>query len=196
MMRNYGRKVMQYASVRADIHDGDVLLFRGSGLVSTLIRIAGRGHYSHAGMCVWARGVLLCCEVREFHGGRAVTLSSQVRLFPGSIDVYRPVVGDCQSVSFDPHRAADAMLRKAGTRYGYRAVWQAGLLHLPVIRLWQTPDTDDEATSGTPEFCSEAVASALRGEGLDPTPNLSDRLTEPNDLGRSAALRYLWTLDS
>lgn len=31
---------------------------------------------------------LFCLEVREWTGGRAVTLSNQVRCYPGRIDVY------------------------------------------------------------------------------------------------------------
>lgn len=191
MMRPKDRKVVRYASVRESIQDADLLLFRGRGVVSRFIRVAGRGHYSHAAMPVWARSSLLCCEVREFHGGRAVTLSSQVRLYPGCIDVYRtvpPCVSTPGQRSFDAGYAADLMLRKAGTKYGYSAVLKAGLLHLPFVRLWQTPDTDDESV------CSEALASCLRKAGMDPTPNLSDRLTEPNDLARSICFQYLWTL--
>lgn len=196
MMRPKDRKVVRYANVRDSVNDADLVLFRGNGLVSRLIRVAGRGAYSHAGMCVWARSSLLCCEVREFHGGRAVTLSSQVRLYPGCIDVYRtvpPCVAPGQR-SFDATLAADSMLRKAGTKYGYGAVLKAGLLHLPFVRLWQTPDTDDESESSSLQYCSEAVASCLRKAGMDPTPNLSDRLTEPNDLARSICFQYMWTL--
>ena len=73
-----------YADVRDKIRDSDLLLFRRHGLIS----IFGRGTHSHAAKAIWWGKVLCCVEVRQWHGGRAVTLSSQVRRFPGVIDVY------------------------------------------------------------------------------------------------------------
>ena len=61
-----------------------MLLFRRRGLIA----IAGRGEHSHAAKAAWWGDDLFCLEVREWHGGRAVTLESQVAKFPGRIDVY------------------------------------------------------------------------------------------------------------
>ena len=66
------------ADARAEILDGDLLLFRRRSLIS----IAGRGEHSHAAKAAWWGGDLFCLEVRELCGGRAVTLASQVRRFP------------------------------------------------------------------------------------------------------------------
>src|SRR5262245_66124760 len=76
------------SDVAADIRDGDLLLFRGRGVIARLIGVAGRSEYSHAARAVWWGYDLFCCEVRELRGGRAVTLESQVRKFPGLIDVF------------------------------------------------------------------------------------------------------------
>ena len=35
---------------------------------------------------------------------------------------------------------------------------------------------------------------AMRAGGVDPVPNLADRLTEPGDLARSAFYEYRFTL--
>ena len=40
----------------------------------------------------------------------------------------------------------------------------------------------------------EAVSRACRRGGVDPVPNLADRLTEPGDLARSAFFGYRFTL--
>ena len=74
--------------VAGEIRDGDLLLFRGRGLVALCIGVAGRSEYTHAARAVWWGNDLFCCEVRELRGGRAVTLESQVRKFPGAIDVF------------------------------------------------------------------------------------------------------------
>jgi hypothetical protein len=73
-----------YRAARRQVRDGDLLLFRRRGLIS----IAGRGDHSHAAKAAWWGDDLFCLEVREWHGGRAVTLSSQVRDYPDRIDVY------------------------------------------------------------------------------------------------------------
>jgi len=188
------RKVIPYEEARTLIRDADLFLFRGRGLVSLLIQRGGRGHYSHAGMAVWARDTLLCCEIREWHGGRAVTLSSQVRAFPSRIDWYESAPHGMWP-EFDRAATADCMLRKAGTRYGYAAVLNAGLLHLPFVRLLIDPETDDTAGDSAPEYCSAGVANCYRLGKIDPVFNLSDRLTEPNDLSRSPFFQYRATLE-
>src|SRR5690242_20741871 len=76
------------ADARRYLRDGDLLLFRGRGLVARAIRTAGRSTYSHAAMVAWCHGLCMCLELREFRGGRAVTLESQVRRFPGQVDLY------------------------------------------------------------------------------------------------------------
>ena len=68
-----------------EIQDADLLLFRRRGLIS----IAGRGEHSHAAKAAWWDDDLFCLEIREFKGGRAVTLESQVERFDGRIDVYQ-----------------------------------------------------------------------------------------------------------
>ncbi len=75
----------QFRQARRQIRDSDLLLFRRRGLIS----IAGRGDHSHAAKAAWWDEELFCLEVREWHGGRAVTLESQVRRFPARIDVYQ-----------------------------------------------------------------------------------------------------------
>src|SRR5436853_27917 len=80
-----------YRHVRAQIEDGDLLLFRRPG---SLIAEATNGIYSHSAMAVWRSptcagqscdgGVLLCGESRERCGARLVTLSSQVLANPGA----------------------------------------------------------------------------------------------------------------
>lgn len=173
-----------------DIQDGDLLLFRRKGLIAT----AGRGVHSHAGKAVWWDGDLYCVEVREWHGGRAVTLASQVKRRPGSIDVYA-ANPDRRWREYDREEAARYMRRLAGCDYGYASVVQAALLHLPVVQNFVSPQTEDAASDNRPPFCSQACAMADRiGGGVDPVPHLADRLTEPSDLARSPFYRYRFTL--
>ena len=63
------------ADARQHVADGDLLLFRRHSLIA----VAGRGEHSHAAKVAWWDDELFCLEVREWHGGRAVTLESQVK---------------------------------------------------------------------------------------------------------------------
>jgi hypothetical protein len=169
--------------------DSDLLLLRRRGLIAA----AGRTEYSHAAKFFWwgSRGFAL--EVREWHGGRAVTLDSQVRRYPGRIDVYR--VDSIRFSEYDRLGALHVMQQFAGGDYGWWNVLRAGFLHLPFVRCLIRPETDDEANGHHPPFCSQACAWADRlGGGVDPVPHLADRLTEPGDLARSSLYRFRFTL--
>ncbi len=188
------RCLMNLADVAEEIRDGDLLLFRGRGVVARLIGVAGRSEYTHAGRAVWWGNELFCCEVRELKGGRAVTLESQVRRFPGAIDVFE-VNPSTRWREFDRRGAVRFMRRLAGCDYGYRGVLTAALRHLPIWRFLVKPDGDDRRLCREPPFCSQACAMADRmGGGVDPVPHLADRLTEPADLARSPFYRYRFTL--
>lgn len=181
-----------YDRARAEIGNGDLLLFRAHSLPSRIIRAFGRSSYSHAAMAVWCRqfDLLFCCEVRELVGARAVTLSSQVRKFPGLIDVYGVA---CES--FDRDGAAGVMLRKTGAGYGYAAIVASAVIHAPLLRFFWKPDFRDTSGGRVPEYCSAAVANAARqGGGIDPVRNLSDTWSEPGDLARSLLWKYSFTL--
>jgi len=179
-----------YTTARSKIRDGDLLLFRPRrGLFGRLIAKAGRSEYSHAGMAAWWRRRLMCLETIQGRGGRAVLLSNVVASSPGRIDVY--AAGE----PFDRTAAVEAMIEITGRRYGWWSLVRTAVIHLPVARLFVRPNTDDAADGSLP-VCSQAVARAVRAGGVDPVPNLADRLTEPGDLARSVFFRYRFTLFS
>src|SRR5690606_14813580 len=185
---------LRLADARRHLQDGDLLLFRGRGLIARFIRTAGRSSYTHAAMVAWCHGLCMCLEMREFRGGRAVTLESQVRRFPGRIDLYS--VRRVFQASYDRLGATRAMMLQCGEQYSYAGILSAAMAHLPVVRLLCKPDTDDaNDPGGLPAFCSQAVANAARlGGGIDPVPNASDQITEPGDLARSQLWVYRGTL--
>ena len=185
-----GRRLRHLSDAMEDIQDGDLLLFRRRGLIS----MAGRGVHSHAAKAAWWEDELFCLEMREMHGGRAVTLRSQVQRYPGAIDVFE-ANPDRRWREYDREESTAYFRRLAGSDYGYSAVLAAALLHLPVVRTMVRPDVEDEAIDRRPPFCSQACAMADRiGGGVDPVPHLADRLTEPADLARSPFYRYAFTL--
>lgn len=185
-----------YGSVRRRaLKHGQVALYRPLFRPASLLIAQGtRGQYSHAalvarlkiGKSKYRRICLL--DTVQFRGGRRVLLSDQVRMYPGRWDIY-----DVLDADYNPNRSVLAMLSVVGHRYGWRAIAKAAFLYLPFIRWFVRPLADDEANGDLP-FCSMAVSRALREGGVDPVPNCADRITTPNDLARSAALKYRFTL--
>jgi hypothetical protein len=188
------RLLVPYQEARSRIRHADLLLFRRRGLIAAV----GRGIHSHAAMAAWWDDDLFCLEVREWYGGRAVTLSSQVLRRPGQIDVYH--LTSWSAISYQQsadirHQAARWMRRLCGTPYGYLGILEAALYHAPLVRCLVPPQIDDTATSTHPPFCSQAIAMAYRlGGGVDPVPGLADRITEPADLARSSLFGYAFTI--
>ncbi|QEG37841.1 hypothetical protein [Bythopirellula goksoeyrii] len=194
MVTHQKQKRVRLSECASLIWNGDLLLFRGSGLLARLIGTAGRSPYTHAARAIWWGDTLFCCEVRELKGGRAVTLASQVRKFPGRIDVFA-TNPDNRWAEYDRHGAIQHMLQLTGCDYGYRGLLEAALLHVPLWRVFMRPTTDDSHVVKRPPFCSEACAMADRiGGHVDPVPHLADRITEPADLARSSFYRYRFTL--
>lgn len=187
------------SEVRGEILQGDLLLFRGKGLVSWLISKAGRTNYTHAAKADWWDDELYCCEVRELKGGRIVTLQSQVKQYPGLIDVYR--TNPSNNPSYDRQAAARYMRNFAGCNYGYWSVIGTAFLHMFLVRLLTRTDYTTEIDSGEapskPPYCSQAISMADRIAGrVDPVLNLADRLTEPGDLARSPFYEAMFTLST
>jgi hypothetical protein len=183
-------RLVSLAEARPLVNDGDLLLFRRRGLIA----IAGRGVHSHAAKAAWWGDDVFCLEVREWHGGRAVTLESQVRKRPGRIDLFR-ANPENRWPEYDRAGSTRLMRRLAGCDYGYASVLAAAMLHLPLVRLAVRADMEDGAVDRRPPFCSQACAMVDRvGGGVDPVPHLADRLTEPADLARSPFYQYQLTL--
>lgn len=178
-----------------DIRRADLLLFRGHGLISRVIRSASRSKYTHAAKVDRWDGQLFCCEVREFRGGRIVTLASQVAKFPGQIDVF--FSNPNNRPGYDREASAAYMRRFAGQDYGYKALAKAAFQFLPGVRFFFSHDYELENGTApeTPPFCSQACAVADRHGGqIDPVPHLADRFTTPGDLSRSPFYAYHCTL--
>jgi hypothetical protein len=182
--------VVSYPEVRHHIRDSDLLLFRARDLIA----IVGRGQHCHAAKAAWWGNDLFCLEVRQWFGGRAVTLSSQVARWPSRIDVYQ-ANPEHRWPRYDRAAAVRLMRRLCGCQYGYAALAKAALVHTPLVRWFVKPKLDEEAADGTPPFCSQACSMADRlGGGVDPVEHLPDCLTEPADLARSPFYRYRFTL--
>jgi len=193
---NGGTCYRPLAEAANEILDADLLLFRGRGLASRAIRAAGRGIHSHAAKATWHNGQLMCCEVREFVGGRIVTLESQARKYPRRIDVFRANAGN-RWPDWDRAASDDYMTALAGVEYGWGAIAKSALMHLPVVRYIVAPPTaDDVLDARAKPYCSAACAMADDfGGGVDVVPHLANWAVSPADLARSLFYAYRFTLE-
>jgi len=201
-----GLRAKTLTDASRSIETGDILLFRrGGGLFDRLLSVAGRSPYVHVGMAVWlnndARPVpsitgsatLCLVDVLQWHGGRVVTLESEVARYPGQYDLFS--ISRRFDRDFDRLAASRRMMKYSASRYGWWNVFRVSLRHMAFVRLLFPPLVDDKANGTFPPFCSQAVAHSCRKYGgIDPVPNLADRVTEPGDIARSLLFEYQFTL--
>src|SRR3990172_11256167 len=74
-------KILRYEEIRDQITNGDVLMYKGSGIVSSIIQWATRSPYSHAGIAARWNERLMVLEAK----GRGVVASP----FSRNIEEYR-----------------------------------------------------------------------------------------------------------
>ncbi len=200
-------KPSTYDYARQHIWDGDLVAFRNDSLVSWV----GRSEYSHVGMAVWRQddhGDTLCiAEFREFAGARVVSFKSQVRKFPGLIDVYRPEFPDSHHYAI-ADRAATIMFRQcvSGLEYDYGGIAKLAIMHLPIVSYIGSRLLGFGQDQGfnpspwqSPKFCSFGFDWAYRraiGElrfdtDWVPVKLLHSRMVEPGDLTRGSFTKVI-----
>lgn len=182
-----------YEECRSEIWNADMLVWRRPHHAG-LIGVGGRSTATHISCVGWWDDALMNIETKEFHGGRVVTLSSQVYANPpGTISVYR-----CLDLNDSQREAVlRRAKRRAGQPYGWKALRHQFYWRLPVVHLFMQPnENDDDSTSGAEFFfCSGAYANDFRlGSGIDPVPNLADVETEPAELARSRVFTPMFSL--
>lgn len=202
----------RYSAARKDLRSGDVGLVRTGNYLAR----SGRSEYSHAFLLAWRnsdQSTLLVAESREGRGGQLLTLSSQVRAYPGQIDIYR-ADGAARILR---ERAATIAVNWAGKRYGYPNIAKIWLAKRPWLRAiaeeyycargWQNPFVLEETIPSPwhePKVCSQLCCWAYRQakyelfhrlkpewRAFDLAPNLNDRFVEPGDLHRGGALQLV-----
>ena len=190
--------IIPYSEALPLIQEADILLFRGKGIISWLIKRYGSGVHSHVGIAHWDNGNLQCVEFREFKGGRSVSLKTQVDNNPFGIDVFR--AAKRIDYEHDSHILSDSvksnitttMLKFTGLPYGWKNIWKLAKHYVPFFRLEPQNIKDNNATKIF--VCSTAAAYAYRTSYVDPIPYLADSAVTPSDLARSSLFEYQFTL--
>ena len=169
-----------YGSARRDFHLGDVLLFRGRGLSSQLIRILTHSPYSHVGLVFPYQGRMFSVEAVGV-GVRLILMSEVMRRYHGGIDYY-----EIPRATPEQRDGAIAFcFQQLGKLYD-----RPGIVRLLIAILFNRKPTvrEDQAW-----FCSELVAAAYRSQGLPLAP-VSAAYTSPADLAVSPELKLRYVL--
>ncbi len=172
------------------IKTGDVLLFRGRGLWSWMVKVRTKSVYTHAGVAlrIKANGCerVSVLEALEPWGVRLHPLDQYVAAGE-SVDWY-----EVTDPAVNREKVASFALRQWGLRYAWRQLlWSFSRLAWLARRVLRRPlrDVDPERW-----FCSELVAAALRHAGAQTDEDLVPIATAPGDVARFTCLRRRGTL--
>ena len=205
---------LSYVEAKELIQEGDILLFRGTGLISSFIKMAGEGEYSHIAVASRHNGTWEAVEFREWYGGRTVNLENYIRECKKSkteIDIYRPT-NIFRSIKFDYKTreflfidkdfngkiVTDCMRNLTGLPYSYRRIWL--IFKIKLFRwhiLWDIKKITNEIPTQEVIYpvCSTVLEHCFAIKGFPILKRKSDQFTEPSDFSRSPRLNYLFTLD-
>lgn len=144
-----------YRDVRPEFATGDLLCFRGRGLVSWLIRALTRSEYSHVGLVYRFEDRVYCLEAVGT-GVRLIVMSELVKRYRGGIDYFA-----IRDVTAAERRGAIGFgFQQLGKLYDRASI----LRFLAFLLLGRRVRV--RARQQAQWFCSEIVNEAYRGQGI------------------------------
>ncbi len=150
---------------------GDILLFRGGGLVSKIIQWGTNSPYSHVALCVNIEMNL--------------TIEAQSRVRANDIrrmkdyDVFRVK----QGYVYDLDDVVSFLVSKLNNKYDY-----AGVIFLGFLKLIRFKRSANKWQKKNDYFCSELISEGFAVGGLDIVPKVKDDVTSPADIARSEVI--------
>jgi uncharacterized protein YycO len=169
-----------YGSIRENFQEGDLLLFRGKGVVSMAIRALTGSTYSHAGLVYLFHDRVYVIEAVGA-GVRLLLMSELMKRYDGGIDYYEVV----RATPKQRRHAIAFCFEQLGKLYD-----KVGILRFLLLLLFRRKlaAAEDQAW-----FCSELAAAAYRKQDLPLAPEMAE-YTSPNDLALSPEVRLRYTL--
>lgn len=175
------KKEIHYDDVRNGIKNGDVLLYKGRGIISYLIKKCTYSEYSHAGLAVWWNERLMVMEAVG-KGVIVTPLSTNVENYHGDVDWFR-----CKQEVSDADRLK--MIQFAQMELG-KSYSRLAILRIAFRIFLKCPFSENDTFYTSKRlFCSFYVAAAYNLIDLDLKQNKADHFTTPDDIGRSPLLK-------
>jgi len=179
---------IHYQDYRKDFKDGDILMFKGKGLFSWMIRWKTKSEYSHAGIVAWWNDRLMVLEAVG-KGVVARPISYSLKHYHGSFDYYK--LKDETGIT-DAKRSE--MLIFAQEQIGKEYDGKAVVMFFFKLLFKSKLNPNDHPNLTAKFFCSHYVAAIYNKVKLDLIPNLSDELTSPKRIAASDLLKFVGTV--
>jgi len=199
---------VSYEQAERIISEGDILLFRHTGPLSTLVSSVTDSPYSHVGLVSWSDSVLECVEFREWVGSRAINLQNYVKNYPGELDIFTPhrysiiTHFDCSTrtrteerVFFKGKKITNEFRCLTGIPYGWKRIWQ--IFSRKTYRIffpYKNEFSDELADKIIYPICSSAVAYCYNKHYVDLVRCKMDELVTPGEIAKSSTLNYIATI--
>jgi hypothetical protein len=171
---------IRYEDIRSQIKNGDVLMFKGRYLHSSIIRGLTRSFYSHAGIAVWWNRRLMVMEAVE-RGVRILPLSRKIGSYRGDVEWF------CSKKEIserDRLRMIIFAQEELGKSY---ARWREIFFGWKIL-LRRDLSEKDELRRENKLYCSQYVAQIYNSVGLDLKKKRDDRFMSPDDIANSSLL--------
>ena len=173
-------KKIRYEDIRSQIKNGDVLMFKGRYLHSSIIRWLMGSPYSHAGIAVWWNRRLMVMEAVG-RGVGILPLSRKIGSYRGDVEWF------CSKKEI-PERDRLTMILFAQEELGKSyARWREILFGWKIL-FRRDLSEKDELRRENKLYCSQYVAQIYNSIGLDLKKNREDRFMSPRDIAKSPLL--------
>jgi cell wall-associated NlpC family hydrolase len=167
-----------YDQVRDRIRTGDLILFRGRGPLSRLIRKLSYCVYSHVGIAAWWGDHLVVFQSRIPVGVEVLPARRVVWKYDGQVDWW--ALKPEPAARLDRDGLLSVAIAELGKPYSFWGLVRAG------FRLLGGRLTGRRDPVALPEsyFCSQFVSACFRGGGVDLAPDVNDECTSPGSIVR------------
>jgi len=179
-------KKLRYGEIRSQIKDGDVLLYKGKGLlrsgfVATLVQIVTRSDYSHAGIAARWKNRLMVIEAVG-NGVIVNPLSLSLERYHATVEWY-----SCkEEIISDEKRGEMILYAQEELGKGF-AVFLAFWFMIKILLIGRFSKSDRFHREKR-YYCSEFVSNVYTRVGLDLKKERSDRYMSPDDIAHSNLL--------
>jgi len=181
-------KNIYYNKYRSQFKDGDILMFKGKGIVSTIIKWKTKSPYSHAGIVAWWNERLMVLEAVG-KGVEARPISYLLKHYDGGFDYYRPKKDT--GINNDQRKKMTAFAQEQlGKEYATIHTIKFFLRLLFGLKMTRR----DRAKPPGKFFCSQYVSAVYNVGGYDLEIKFSDKFTTPNQISESELLEYVGTI--
>jgi hypothetical protein len=177
-----------YDYYRSRFKDADILMFKGCGLISNLIKWKTKSVYSHAGIVAWWNDRLMVLEAVG-KGVEARPISYALKYYKGSFDYYRPK----EEVAITANQRCEMIIfaqEQLGKEYD---AWQIIKFFFRLLFNLKMTKTDARKPPGK-FFCSQYVSAVYKAGGHDLTIRFSDNFTSPEEIAKSPLLEFVGTV--